>query len=226
MTSGSTFGWAATETGNFAESTPATGELNLTPKRGGTYVDVSTQALIQMQPSVAALVMDDLMMAVELGIDLAYFHGTGASGQPTGLALTSGIGSFGGPTIQWEGVVEAETDIEVANADIGTMAFATTPAVKAVFKTRLKSSVGTTGFIADPDGSVNGFPVGVSNQISAGYAFFGVFSQSAIPMWGATEIVYDDKSLRVGGLVRFLIEAFIDVGIRRAGAYTLSTGTN
>lgn len=225
MTAGSTFGWAATETGNFSESTPATAELNLTPKRGGTYVEVSTQALVQMQPSVAALVMDDLMMAVELGIDLAYFHGTGASGQPTGLALTSGIGSFGGPGIDWEKVVDAETDIETANADVGTMAFVTTPAVKAALKTR-PILANISGPIWQPDNTVNGYGGFISNQITAGYAFFGVFSQSVIPMWGATELVVDDKSQRIAGLVRFLVETFIDVGIKIPGSYTLSTGTN
>ena len=225
MTSGATYGFAATETGNFAESTPGTAELNLSPHRGGTYVDVSTQSLVQMQPAIAGLVLDDLMMAVELGIDLAYFHGTGASGQPTGLALTSGIGSFGGPSIDWAGIVEAETDIEVANADIGTMAFATTPAVKAALKTR-PILANISGPIWQPDNSVNGYGAFISNQITAGYAFFGVYSQSVVPMWGATEVIYDDKSLRVGGLVRFLIENFIDVGIRRAGCYTLATGVN
>ena len=69
-----------------------------------------------------------------------------------------------------------------------------------------------------------GYPIHVSNQITAGYMAFGDFSQGVVGFWGAAELVRDTSSLaqRKQGLISILIEQFIDVGIRRSGAFSMA----
>lgn len=222
MTAGSTFGWAATETGDFSESTPTTAELNLSPKRGGTWVDISTKQIRQSNPAVEGLVVDDLFMAMNLGIDLAFWHGTGSSGQPTGLFLTSGIGDFPGASMDLNAALAAQSDVEVANADVNTMSYVTDPTSRNLLRGRSIESGDAKRLVEN--NQLAGYPIQVSNQITAGYMAFGDYSQGVVGFWGAAELVKDTSSLaqRKQGLISILIEQFIDVGIRRTGAFSMA----
>lgn len=217
-----TFGWAATEAGQISESTPGTTELTLSPKRGGAYVEASKTLLIQSSPSADALIQDDLVKVIALAVDKAILEGTGSSGQPTGIAATSGIGSVTGAGIDWAKVLEFQSDVETANADAASMYYVTTPAIRALLKSRAKET-GYPVYLCGDDNTMAGYPVMVTNQMTAASMLFGDFSQAILGMWGALDITVDPYTKADYGLVRFIAQQLVDVAVRQPGAFSLAT---
>jgi len=221
-TAGATALWAATESASMTESTPTTGTLALSPKDVGASVDISRRLLLQGTPDAGALVMDDIATILAIAIDLAVLHGTGSSGQPTGIAGTSGIGAVSGASYDWPAAVEHESDVDTANALEGTFAYVTTPGIKGMLKTRLKDA-GVSGYLCEGN-MMNGYPIPSTNQVSAGYIFFGNFAQLILAEWGNMDI-YANKIERTGVSVITAITT-VDVGVRQAGAFSVATSVN
>jgi len=222
LSAGATYGWRATTNAALAESTPTTTQIELSPKSGGTFIDVDKQLLIQSEPSIDSILMNNLLNVCALGLDKAILHGTGANGQPTGIAATSGVGSVVGTALTYAGALSFLSKIEIANADVKTMSFCTTPAVKAALMSREKIS-GYPVFIMQ-DGQLIGYPVMVSNQISAGYIVFGDFSKIILALWGGVDLqVVTDSTLAVAGLQRIVINQYVDIGVEQAGAFAVTT---
>ena len=199
------------------------GQVVLSPKSIGAYVDITRRLAQQSSPAADNIVMNDLVRQLGLGIDLAVFHGTGADGQPTGIAIVSGIGSFTGATFTWAYAISAVTDVMGANADVPGMSWVTTPAGWGTLKSRAKES-GYPVYVIDDSDRMVGFPVLMSSQITAGYLFFGDFSQAILGEWGVLDINVDDKSLSTSGGIRIVGFQSVDVAVRQAGAFTLATG--
>jgi len=65
---------------------------SMSPKRLTAFFDVSRQLLIQ-SPQAETLIAGELGRACGEVLDIAAIHGTGSSGQPTGLLNTSGVGN-------------------------------------------------------------------------------------------------------------------------------------
>ena len=210
-----------TEGSDVTTSDSAFDEVALSPKTVGAFTPYTRNMLLQSNPSIEALVMNDLLNVLALAVDLGALHGTGASGQPTGIAATSGIGAVTGTSLDWAAVVEFETDVAAANADIGSMAYLTNATVNGLLKTREKSS-GYPVFLNEK-GEMNGYPVAVSNQVSSGDMFFGVWSQLLLAFWGALDILIDPFTNAASGGV--IIRAFqsVDVGVRHAAAFSYSS---
>lgn len=221
-TAGATAVWAATESASMTESTPTTGTLALSPKDVGASVDISRRLLLQGTPDAGALVMDDIATILAIAIDLAVLHGTGSSGQPTGIASTSGIGAVSGASYDWPAAVEHESDVDTANALEGTFAYVTTPGIKGMLKTRLKDA-GVSGYLCEGN-MMNGYPIPSTNQVSAGYIFFGNFAQLILAEWGNMDI-YANKIERTGVSVITAITT-VDVGVRQAGAFSVATSVS
>lgn len=210
-----------TEGSDLTTSDSAFGEVALSPKTVGAFTPYTRNMLLQSNPSIEALVMNDLINVVALAVDNGALNGSGASGQPTGVANTSGIGGVTGTSLGWAGVVEFETDVAAANADIASMAYLTNATVNGLLKTREKAT-GTAQFLA-MNNEMNGYPVAVSNQVASGNMFFGVWSQLILAFWGALDIMVDPyTNARSGGVI---IQAFqsVDVGVRHAAAFSLSS---
>ena len=219
---GATAVWAATESASMTESTPTTGTLTLGPKDVGASVDISRRLLLQGTPDAGALVMDDIATILAIAIDLAVLHGTGSGGQPTGIAGTSGIGAVAGASYDWAAAVEHESDVDTANALEGTFAYVTTPGIKGTLKTREKSS-GYPVFLCE-NNVMNGYPVLSTNQVSAGYIFFGNFAQLILAEWGNMDI-YPTLIERTGVTVITALTT-VDVGVRQPGAFSVATSVS
>ena len=67
------------------------GSVSMVPRTLGAFTDATRQLLIQSSLDVEALMRDDLATALALAIDKAELEGSGSSGQPTGILLTSGV---------------------------------------------------------------------------------------------------------------------------------------
>lgn len=210
-----------TEGSDVTTSDSAFGEVALSPKTVGAMTPYTRNMILQSNPSIEALVMNDLINVIALAVDNGALNGSASAGQPRGLANQSGIGAVTGTTLDWDAVVEFETDVAAANADVGTMAYLTNATVGGILKTREKAT--STAQFLMMMGEMNGYPVAISNQVSSGDMFFGVWSQLILAFWGALDILVDPFTNAASGGV--IIHAFqsVDVGCRHAAAFSYSS---
>jgi HK97 family phage major capsid protein len=136
LTGAATGYWLATEATAITESQQTIGQLAMSPKTVGAYTELSRLLMLQSTPAADMLVMNDLTKVIGLAIDLAGLEGSGASGQPTGISATAGIGSVTGTSLAYAGVVEFQTDVAAGNALSTGSAYVTTPAVAGLLMQR------------------------------------------------------------------------------------------
>lgn len=224
-TAGATTYWV-TEGNPPTEGANTFGQLSLSPKSVAANLDYTRNLLLQSNPSIDSLVNGDLAKGIALAVDLAAFHGSGAAGQPTGIANTSGIGSVTGTSIAYSGMLDFQTDVAAANALAGNCAYVTTPAVAALLAQRARFSNTDTplwkGNILQAD-DVCGFKGFSTNQIAAGNLFFGDFSQVFLAEWGVLELVVDPYTQSKSGIIQVTAFQSVDVGVRYPGAFSLAT---
>lgn len=226
QTAAGTFYWLTNEATAITESQQTFGQVALAPKNGGAYTEVSMQLLKQSAPAADMLVMADLSKVCALGIDLAALNGSGASGQPTGVLNTAGIGSVSGTSLNWAGIVEFETDVSTANADVATLAYLTTPAVRGLLKARDKTGTTVGNYVwggTTADNRLNGYRAEVSTQVPSATMLFGDFSQIVIGEWGTLEISANPYANFPAGITGIRAWVTVDVGVRQAGAFSAAS---
>lgn len=222
-----TFSWVAENPGSdVADSNLTLDQVLLSPKTGMSSTSYSRQLLRQGVVDVDGLVMTDLAKINALGIDLAALHGLGTTNQPRGIYNTSGIGSvtFGG-AITFAKVVAMETAIAAVDADIGTMAYLTTPNVRGAAKTTLVASAAGSAMVWQ-NGEMNGYRAEATNQIlktlgtgSDHGILFGVWAELMIGEWGALEIITDPYRLKKQGMIEVTSFVMVDVAPRYPEAF-------
>ena len=231
-TGGATAYWVA-ESGAPTESQAAFDQVTMSPKTVGAYSDISRKLLLQSSMDVEGFVRNDLASVLALAIDLAAISGTAANNQPRGLLATSGIGDVAGGTNgaapTWANMVELESDIAIANADVGTMGYLTNAKVRGKLKTTSKVS-GQNGFVWE-DGMVNGYNAAVSNQVpsnlvkgtsgaTASAIIFGNWSDLIIGQWGTLDLMVDPYSGSTSGTVRVVALQDVDIAVRNAVSFS------
>ncbi|HEX3560368.1 MAG TPA: phage major capsid protein [Pyrinomonadaceae bacterium] len=231
QTGAGTFTWTGENPGSdVAESNLLLDQVTMSPKTGQSTTSYSRQLLTQGVISVDQLVMDDLAQIAALEIDRVSLHGSGSSNQPRGIYNTSGIGSvaFGGP-ITFPLVVDMETAVAGANADIGTMAYLTTTNIRGTAKKTAKLS-NTIAEALWEDGEMNGYRAEASNNVSKTLGtgsdhgiVFGVWGQLVIGEWGALEIITDPYAKKKQGMIEVTEFLMIDVAARQAAAFCKGT---
>lgn len=222
QTAAGTITWLATESTDLAaEATFATDELPLRPKTVGVRHDISRRMMKQSSPGVEELVRRDISQTIGISIDEKALNGTGTLGTPIGIVNVAGVGAVdltGGAT--WADIVEFETDLDAANALQGRLAYAVRPATAGTLKT-LSKDTGSGRFVMDEDGTMNGYPVVRSNQLTAtNPIIFGNWEELIIGMWGILDFLADPFTLgNRGGVV---LRGFqdIDIALRHAASFS------
>lgn len=213
------YGWAATEAGTTAEGEPTTTERTASPKRGGRYIDITKQLLIQSDPSAESIFVNDLLKAMALGIQNAVLNGTGANGQPTGVKITSGIGDAGSlASMEWAKAVEFETLIDDSLGDDSGMYYVTRRAHRGALKSRVKET-GQATYICE-NNVVNGYQMRTTNLVTTGDMFFGDWSQVIVPMWDGVDLIFDPYTNAPSGLVRITANQLLDIIVRYPSAFS------
>lgn len=224
-TAGATGYWLASESTTITESQQTIGLLQLRPKNLGAYTEVTRQLLLQSTPDADLFVMEDLAAQLAVAIDAAVFNGSGASGQPTGIIGTAGVGSVVGTTLGLAGCIEFQTDVAGANALNANCRYVTTPAVAGLLsqRARIASTDSVTLWKGNiNDGMVEGYSAHTSNNIPAATMLFGDFSQAILAEWGVLEIDVNPYANFTAGITGIRAFYTCDVGVRVPGAFSVA----
>lgn len=206
-------GQDATETGF------GMGQISLSPKTLGAFTEITRKLMQQTSMGVEAMVRSDLINAIGMAIDKAYWYGLGNQYQPLGLKNQSGINAVpfaiaGQPT--FKELVQMETEIAADNADIGSMAYVSNSGFRGHAKTQLRfPGVDGANTIWESGNTVNGYRTEITNQVAAGDVFFGNFADTVVALWGGLDLSLDPYSLSKNGGIRIVAFQDIDLALRR-----------
>lgn len=223
QTGAATAYWLNTESTSITEGAITLGQLALSPKNVGAYVEISRQLLLQSSPSAEQITMTDLAAQLGLAVDTASISGSGASGQPTGIFTTSGIGtSPSGTSLDYANVIKFQTDVAGANALTSSCGYVTTPTVAGLLMARQRFSNTDTplwnGSILNA--TMAGFNAMSSNQMPTAKMLFGDWQQLVIAEWGVLEVEVNPVANFQAGIVGVRAIYSVDVGLRYAGAFS------
>jgi len=149
-------------------------QSQMTPHMAAALVKLSNRLLRMSNPSIEALVRQDVAFAVAEAIDIAALTGVGANGQPLGVLNVPGILSHDLSSVAskadiWTELYELENKLAEANSLRGKLAFAWHPRVKKMLSQGRVDAVSA----ADEAGSFVASPVTQSqlaNYIGYPYA--------------------------------------------------------
>jgi HK97 family phage major capsid protein len=222
------------ETNAPTEGAPVFGQLLMSPKTVAGYVDISRRMMIQSDPSVEAVLRNDIISQIAAKIDDVSIKG-GGSNEPTGILGTSGIGAVaigtngGAPT--WASVVALERAVAVANAATGNLGYLTNPKVVAKLRGTARQSSGVEGnFILNDANKLLGYDVTATNLVPSTLTkgssssvcsamIFGNFNDVIIGMWSGVDVIVDTASLSTSGSTRLAFFQDVDVGVRHAESF-------
>jgi HK97 family phage major capsid protein/HK97 family phage prohead protease len=233
QTGGSTIYWVAENTAP-TESQQTVGQVLMSPKTAGGFTDIGRTLMNQSSIDVENFVLADLAANLGLGIQQAAINGTGASNQPSGLLTritSSVIGGTNGLAPTWQNIIDLETAVATANADVGNMAYLVNAKVRGKLKSTQKFT-GTNGMPVWDSGTspLNGYNAAVTNAVPSNLTkgtsvgvcsaiLFGNFSDLMIGMWGTTDLIRDPYTASSSGGVRIVALQDVDVNVRNVESF-------
>ena len=193
----------------------------MTPRSLGAMTDISRKLLIQSSIDVENMVRNDLAQVIALEIDRAALYGLGSGSEPIGLHNTTGIATenVGNNDPSFADVVNMESDIAVANALTGSLAYVTRANIAGAMKVKVVDS--GSGRFVNENGVVNGYPLYVSNQIEAGDIWYGNWSDLIIGYWSGLDLQVDPYTGGASGTVRVRVLQDVDVAVKHAASFCL-----
>lgn len=201
---------------------------SFSPKRITAYVDISKRLLLQETNAIDTLIRQDIADAIAGKLESTAFgnHAT-ATNMPDGLFTGATIDVKGAAS--WANVLKLEEAVQVQNAMNGSMAYITHPSAVSKFKGTVRAA-GIPYFIADGN-MLNGFPMLSTTHMAKGLQtatdefgiIFGNWSDYLIMQWGALDITYDPFTKATEGCVRFVVNAYFDMGKRRNESFVLGS---
>jgi HK97 family phage major capsid protein len=220
-----------------SETNIALGQISMTPKSLGGYVDITRRLMQQSSMDVEALVRADLAESIALAIDSSGIYGLGGSSALLGIKNITGVGTetltsvadtnkaIGGVTYyfgNFSDYVNMETTVSVANLDVNSMFYVGNAHVRGALKQTLRNT-NSEMFIWD-NNEVNGYGARVSNQLIGSNVLFGDFSQAIFGFWSGVDITVDPYTNSTKGTTRIVAFQDVDFGVRNPGAFVFGSG--
>jgi HK97 family phage major capsid protein len=229
------------EGGVIPETDITFGQISLTPKNIVTRMSMSRQLVLQSSVSAEALVRDDLVKQIALGIDRAAIYGSGgANNEPRGVlnypinTLSSGL-SADGTAPSYANLVNLCSEIEVDNADISTMKWLGNPKTKAKLMLTPMQASGVEGnFVLKDSANLLGYEAGWSNQVPSNLTkgngtglsalILGCWDQMVVGEWGVLEILPNvyGRTYENGGIEIRAIKT-LDIALRHNESFAALT---
>jgi HK97 family phage major capsid protein len=215
------------------ESAAAIGQVAMSPKTVGAFTDISRKLLLQSSIDVESFVSADLAMVLGLAIQRAAISGGSVANEPSGILAkiaASVIGGANGGAPSWDSVVDLETAVSVANADVGTLAYLTNAKVRGKLKKTFVDGPGTGERVWQKGGEpLNGYRAAVTNAVPSNITkgtgdnlsalIFGNFADLVIGMWGGLDLMVDPYTHSTTGTVRVTALQDVDVGVRNEESF-------
>ena len=225
ITSG-TAGWLDPENTAASDSTQGTGNVQLTPKTIGGSSEISRQFQNQSSVNAEQFVINDLLAAIGLAVDLAVFYGSGAAGQPSGIEnqVTQVVTRFAGAVPTRNEIIILETEVDTGNALVGNLHYVTDPGTRGALKNTTEDA-GSGQFVWKSDNTLNGYDAQVSSQITSGDVFFGNFADVIVASWGGLSVQLDPFTGGRAGTIRVNVLQDADIAIRHLESFAYNNDT-
>jgi len=242
LDTGATAQWQTGENTSITASDQAFGEVSMSPKMATALTKMSRRLVALSNPSVEAIVRNDLAAQLARLIDLAAFRGSGSSGQPTGIANVSGINTITSVgAISIDDIYDALYKLEEDNVPGNRVALVCHPRTwNQLRKLRAGGSTTTDGaYLIQPDptvaarGTILGYPVLTSTQIpitlgggTDTVAYFGDFSELLIGQWGTMTLEATDSGGDAFQYHQMWVKAVmeVDIAVRHAASFVELSG--
>ena len=195
-------------------------QVTMAPKTLATFVDYTRKLALQSDPSIEAVLRNDVVQTMAAKIDQVAING-GGSNEPSGILTESdanvvAIGTNGG-ALTYAKVVDMEAAIAADNALTGTLNFLTTPGVQGSMRQIPRQGSGVEGnFILNDSNSVMGHNVTASTNVpstltkgttsgSCHALLLGDFGQVMLGFWSGVDVVVDSSTLSTSGGTRIAL---------------------
>lgn len=203
------------------QSNIATDQVPMSPNNLTGELHYSKQLITQSSYSVEQMHENDLVRVLGLEFDRAAFYGSGAAGQPQGIVGSAGVTQltdYTAPGPTWPEVVSLETAIAANNADLGNLAYACAANGRGYLKSTVKYTNGDTP-MWDSTNILNGYRVGVSNQITATEYWFANWADLVLGQWGALDLTTDPYTRASFAEIRIIALLQVDVALRHGESF-------
>ena len=185
---------------NITESTPTLGSVTLSPTSLASFVQVSHKMLLQSGASVEQYLRSLMGRAIGNQLDYAILDGSGSSNEPTGVLNASGINAVTYTTAPtWADILGTVEALEADAVSYRNAVWVINPAQISDLGS-IEKATNTAQFLMDFGSDRNGayatmagFPVYVSEHVTAGKYIFGAFEHSAIGFFSPVEIAVDQN---------------------------------
>jgi HK97 family phage major capsid protein len=207
--------------------------ISLAPKTVGSLTSYSRKMLLQSTPGIEGLIMADLAAVVAGAIDKAALVGSGSGSEPKGLftyIAGDGIGVVTtSGTLSWAKVVELESTVATANADMGSLGYVTSPKVRGMLKVAFTNTTYGEIPIWSRQGAnevVNGYRALATSNVPDTFTsthsglIFGNWSDLIIGEWGVLDLSTDPYGTNFGKgdvSVRALMD--VDIAVRHLASF-------
>lgn len=238
QTGGATGYWVA-ENGAPTESQQTVGQVTMSPKTVGAFTDYSRRLLLQSSIDVELFVRADLAATLAQMIQAAAINGAGSGNEPTGVLNTAGIGSVAGGTNgaapTYDHIVDLETAVANANADVGALSFLTNTKVRGKLRKtqEFASTNGKAVWTSGAErgiGDVLGYDAMVTNTVPSNLTkgtasgvcsaiVFGNWADLLIGMWGGLDLMLDPYTGATAGTKRVVALQDVDIAVRRVASF-------
>lgn len=220
-----------------SETNITLGQLSMTPKSLGGYVDITRRLMLQQSMDVESMVRADLAESIALAIDYSGIYGLGGSSALLGIKNVTGVGtetlasntdtnkSIGGTTYyfgNFADYVNMETTVSVANLDVDSMFYVGNAHVRGALKQTLRNT--NSEMMIWENNEVNGYGARVSNQLIGSNVLFGDFSQAIFGFWSGVDITVDPYTNSTKGTTRIVAFQDVDFGLRNPAAFVFGSG--
>lgn len=228
LTASATSGWIAGDGADgLTESTPAVDGVTLKPHTVGALVTLSRKMVLQGGPDAESMVRDDFAKLIAIELDRAAIAGSGLSNQPKGVIATTGVTAatypVGGP--DFASVLAMEAAMMADNADLGSLAFLTTPALAGVLK-GVETATGSGVFVWGSgkergQGEMVGIPAYASSNVPLDKIVLGNWADLLMGMWGAVDIDVNPYHDFAKGTIAVRVFAAVDFAVRHPESFVV-----
>lgn len=207
------------------EAAPSTdvnfGLVSLRAKTLAAKSAITRRLLMQSSIGVEALVRENLARDLALALDYAGFYGDGTLNAPVGIKNVNGVlaKTFAGANPTFTELVEMETSVALANADVNSMAYIANASFRGYAKSTKKFADASMNTIWEQGDTVNGYRALVTNQTAAGDVFFGNFADLLVGMWGGLEVTVDPYTGSDKGQLKIVVMQDVDFAVRRTESF-------